>query len=119
MSSVGKYSESNYLRGRFPLLPLPFCISLCAPEYMHSNLIVLLRTLVFLYILCEFYNNYNNNNNNNNDNNNSNNNNNDNNNNNNITTNNNNVRSYKRYWRHADLQRNDWYAFLMDVLYSL
>ena len=23
-SSVGKYSESNYLRGRFPLLPLPF-----------------------------------------------------------------------------------------------
>ena len=31
MSSVGKYSKYNYLRGRFPLLTLAFYNSLCAP----------------------------------------------------------------------------------------
>ena len=40
-SSVGKYSESNYLRGRFPLLPLPFLTNYALLElYMYGAMYV-------------------------------------------------------------------------------
>ena len=35
--SVGTYSKCNYLRERFPLLPLAFCNLLCAPVRIWCN----------------------------------------------------------------------------------